>query len=82
IGEKWWFMLRGYDMGPDITQRRTLGHSSVLAPELRTDQGCKEVLMRLLQKASARLRAEDLWTDSMDVTVGCTVKSWRAHVKL
>jgi len=82
IGEKWWFMLRGYDMGPETSNRRSLGHSSVLAPDLRTDQGCKEVIMRLLQKASARLRSELLWTDSMDVSVTCKVKSWRAHIKL
>jgi DNA polymerase-4 len=82
VGEKWWYMLRGYDMGPEVHPRRSLGHSSVLAPELRTDDGCREVLLRLLQKASARLRSEELWTESMDIGVSGKVKSWQAHVKL
>lgn len=82
IGEKWWFMLRGYDMGPEVHPRRSLGHSCVLAPDLRTDDGCKEVLLRLLQKASARLRAEDLWTESLDVGVSSSVKSWQTHLRV
>ena len=82
VGEKWWYMLRGFDMGQETHPRRSLGHSSVLAPELRTDNGCREVLLRLIQKASARLRAEGLWTDSMDIGVSSTVKPWHTHVKL
>lgn len=82
VGEKWWYMLRGYDMGPEVHPRRTLGHSCVLAPDMRTDHACKEVLLRLLQKASARLRAEDLWTEAMDVGVSSPVRSWQTHIKL
>lgn len=82
VGEKWWYMLRGYDMGPEVHPRRSLGHSSVLAPDMRTDAACKEVLLRLLQKASARLRAEELWTESMDVDVSSTLRSWQTHIKL
>jgi DNA polymerase-4 len=40
IGEKWWYMLRGYDFQPDLQDRKTLGHSHVLPPDLRTDKGC------------------------------------------
>ena len=82
IGEKWWYMLRGYDLGPEIHPRKSLGHSCVLAPDMRTDTACKEVLLRLLQKASARLRAEDLWVEAMDIHVSSTVKGWQSHVKL
>lgn len=82
LGEKWWFMLRGYDMGSEAHPRRSLGHSCVLAPEMRNDRECKEVLLRLLQKASARLRAEDLWTESMDVDVSSQVKGWQAHIRV
>ena len=82
VGEKWWYMLRGYDMGPEIHPRRSLGHSCVLAPDMRTDATCKEVLLRLLQKASARLRAEDLWTEAMDIGVSSQVRGWSTHVKL
>lgn len=82
VGEKWWYMLRGFDMGPEIHPRRSLGHSSVLAPELRTDKGCRDVMLRLIQKASARLRSEDLWTESMDLSVSGKAKSWQTHVRL
>jgi DNA polymerase-4 len=82
VGEKWWYMLRGYDMGPEVHSRRSLGHSCVLAPDMRHDAACKEVLLRLLQKASARLRAEDLWTDAMDVDVTSPVRGWQSHIKL
>jgi len=82
VGEKWWYMLRGYDMGPEIHPRRSLGHSCDLAPDMRHDKECKEVLLRLLQKASARLRAEDLWTEAMDIAVSSPVRSWQTHVKV
>ena len=82
VGEKWWYMLRGYDMGPEIHPRRSLGHSCVLAPDMRSDASCKEVLLRLLQKASARLRAEDLWTEAMDISVSSQVRSWNTHVRV
>ena len=82
IGEKWWYMLRGFDMGPETHQRRSLGHSCVLAPDMRNDDSCKEVLLRLIQKASARLRSEDLWTEAMDIDVSSQVRGWNTHVKV
>jgi DNA polymerase-4 len=57
VGEKWWYLLRGFDLGGDTRPQQSLGHSHVLPPRLRNDQGCREVILRLLQKASARLRA-------------------------
>lgn len=82
IGERWWYLLRGFDLPAEKRHRRSLGHSHVLPPDLRTETGCKEVLMRLLQKASARLRKEDLWTEEMIVAVKGFKKSWAARIKL
>jgi DNA polymerase-4 len=82
IGERWWYLLRGFELKVETRDRQSLGHSHVLPPELRTDQGCREVLLRLLQKASARLRAEHLWTSSMTIYVSCFEKSWDCRVKL
>ena len=81
-GEKWWYLLRGFDLGSENRPQKTLGHSHVLAPSLRTDQGCREVILRLLQKASARLRATGFWTGSMVVSVRGFKKSWECRVKL
>ncbi|MFY9233292.1 MAG: hypothetical protein WAO58_02415 [Fimbriimonadaceae bacterium] len=80
-GERWYYLLRGYDAHDDTPTRKSLGHSHVLAPELRTDQGCREVILRLLQKASARLRSEGLWAGSMDIYVGGK-KAWSVHLRL
>jgi DNA polymerase IV len=82
IGERWWYLLRGYDMVTDRTDRKSLGHSHVLAPELRNPTGCREVLLRLLQKASARLRAENLWAKEMTIGVRAYEKSWQARVRM
>jgi DNA polymerase IV len=82
VGERWWYLLRGYEMPEETRRRKTLGHSHVLPPELRNEKGCREVLLRLIQKASARLRSTGLWAGTMDVGVRGTGKSWSAHIKL
>jgi DNA polymerase IV len=82
VGERWWYLLRGYELDLPEHNRKTLGHSHVLPPELRTDQGSREVLLRLLQKASARLRKEGLWASGMDVHVKGRKKSWHAVVRI
>jgi len=82
VGERWWFYLRGFDLGTETHDRKTLGHSHVMAPDLRTDHGSYTVLLRLLQKASARLRSENLWAASMTVSVRGMRRSWHARAKL
>ncbi len=82
VGERWWFYLRGFVLSEDHHDRKSLGHSHVLPPDLRTDQGCREVLLRLLQKASARLRSIGLYTEEMIVSVKSYEKAWSARVKL
>lgn len=79
MGEEWFYMLRGYEAPRKKTQRRTLGHSHVLAPEFRHEQGCKEVLVRLLNKAAARLRAEGLFASGVSFHVTGFEKSWEGH---
>jgi DNA polymerase-4 len=81
-GERWWYLLRGWDLQVDESNRKSLGHSHVLPPDLRTDQGCREVLLRLLQKASARLRSNELWTAAMTISVSGFKKSWTVLIKL
>lgn len=69
IGETWWRRLRGEDIPEMPTHRRTVGHSHVLPPELRTDDGAKRVLTSLLHKATARLRGLDCYTRALSVGV-------------
>jgi DNA polymerase IV len=55
-GERWYHMLRGDEVHEKPTQRRTVGHSHVLPPQLRSDDGAYGVLVKLIHKAGARLR--------------------------
>lgn len=78
IGERWWYMLRGYDICTDLETGKSLGHSHVLAPELRNDADCRAVLYRLTHKACARLRSEDFWAGRLSIYVSGRIRSWHA----
>lgn len=82
IGAKWWYLLRGFILSDDEEPRKSLSHSHILPPELRNDQGCKEVILRLLQKASARLRSNSLWASHVGFFVKGMARSWKADVSL
>jgi DNA polymerase IV len=55
-GERMWYLLRGYDLPELETQRRSIGHSHVLAPALRPRAQAIDVARRLTLKAASRLR--------------------------
>ncbi len=80
-GERWWYLLRGFEVDLKVNTGQTLGHSHVLPPHLRTEVGAHDILMRLLQKASARLRADGLWAQALTVHIA-GVKNWHAHSRM
>jgi DNA polymerase-4 len=82
MGERWWYLLRGYPLELEINEGKTLSHSHVMHPDQRTDTGCREVLLRLIAKASARLRQKGLWASGMAVSIQGFKKSWRASTRL
>ena len=55
-GERFYARLRGETVASAPTQRSSVGHSHVLAPELRDPASALAVLYRLLHKAAMRLR--------------------------
>lgn len=55
-GEKMWYFLRGYELPDEETTKSTIGHSHVMAPELRDPAKAKYVARRLTLKAASRLR--------------------------
>ncbi|MHB1216250.1 MAG: DNA polymerase Y family protein [Thiobacillus sp.] len=55
-GERFYARLRGEELASAPTQRGSVGHSHVLAPELRDPASALPVLYRLLHKAAMRLR--------------------------
>jgi DNA polymerase-4 len=67
LGERWYRLLHGEDVSDEPTVRRTVSHSHILPPGLRTDEGAYGVLMRLVHKAAARLRKIGYWTGAISV---------------
>jgi DNA polymerase-4 len=80
LGMLWWQRLRGDDLPEAPTTRRTLGHSHVLAPDWRTEPRARAVLLRLVEKAAARLRSLDYWAGSISVSARFLgAPSWGEH---
>lgn len=68
LGERWYRLLHGEEVADTPTQRRTVSHSHVLPPELRTDAGAFGVLMKLVHKAAARMRKIGYWCGAVSVS--------------
>jgi DNA polymerase IV len=64
-GEKLWYLLRGMELPDEVTTRRSIGHSHVLAPELRDPIKAKDVARRLTLKAASRLRRMEYYAGAM-----------------
>jgi DNA polymerase IV len=64
-GEKVWYLLRGMELPEEITVRRSIGHSHVIAPELRDPLKAKDVARRLTLKAASRLRRVEYYAGAM-----------------
>src|SRR5271156_982759 len=64
-GEKLWYLLRGMELPDEVTARRSIGHSHVMAPELRDPIKAKDVARRLTLKAASRLRRREYYAGAM-----------------
>ena len=67
-GEKMWYMLRGVEVPEEETKRSTIGHSHVMAPELRAPDKAKFVARRLLLKAASRLRRMEYFASTLSLS--------------
>jgi DNA polymerase-4 len=73
-GERLWYWLRGEDFSMSETEHlKSISHSHVLAPELRTAEKAWAVAHKLLHKAAMRLRSHKLWASSISLAVGFSV---------
>lgn len=68
-GERYWLLLRGFDVPERPTRRGSIGHSHVLGPELRTYDGARAVLFKLLAKAAMRLRHEQFLAGGLSIRI-------------
>ncbi len=73
-GERLWHWLRGQDFDmSEIEHNKSLSHSHVLSPDMRTAEKAWAVAHKLLHKAAMRLRAADLWASSIGLAIGFSV---------
>lgn len=68
-GEKMFYLLRGIELPDEETTRSTIGHSHVLAPELRDPIKAKDVARRLTLKAASRLRRMEYYASSFHISI-------------
>ena len=81
-GDRWWYLLRGYDMTHDFREGKSLGHSNVLAPDLRTDDGARGIMLRLLHKACARMRSNNVVAEHVYLSVTGYNRSWSVETRI
>jgi DNA polymerase-4 len=56
VGTRLWYALHGHDLPERPQQSRSIGHSHVLAPQVRDPETTRQTARRLLLKAASRLR--------------------------
>lgn len=89
-GERMWHLLRGYDLPEIETHRSTIGHSHVMAPELRDPAKAIYVARRLTLKAASRLRRMGYYASAFSLSarlesggrIGWETRVWRAQDSL
>ena len=73
-GERLWHWLRGEDFDLSETEhQKSVSHSHVLAPEMRTTEKAWAVAHKLLHKAAMRLRTANLWATGIGLAIGFSV---------
>lgn len=68
-GERYWLQLRGFHLPRRESQRGSVGHSHVLGPDLRSYDGARSVLFKLLAKAAMRLRREQFLAGGLAIRI-------------
>lgn len=68
-GEKMWYLLRGVEFPEEESTRRTIGHSHVLAPELRVPEKAQYVARRLTLKATSRMRRMGYYASALSLSI-------------
>jgi len=97
-GERLFHWLRGEDFDRvEAEHQKSISHSHVLAPEMRTAEKAWAVAHKLLHKAAMRLRTGGLWASNIGLAIGFAVprgentpvsrfgvpaRGWRREIKL
>ena len=82
-GARWWYLLRGEEIPIEVSRKKSLGHQHVLPPQFRNEAGARSVMIRLIDKAAARLRHEELSAAAILFWVKCREeRDWIRHFGL
>jgi DNA polymerase-4 len=97
-GERLFHWLQGEDFDrSELEHQKSISHSHVLAPEMRTAEKAWAVAHKLLHKAAMRLRSHGLWASHIGLAIGFAVprsentpvsrfgvpaRGWRGELKL
>lgn len=75
-GARVWRLLRGEEVPRPPVHKRVIGHSHVLSPELRNEEGARAVCHRLIQKAAMRLRKAGYCAGGLQLSVRGQESRW------
>lgn len=67
-GERFWYLLHGYDFETPETKTSMVGHSRVLDPILRRPDKARLIMRKLAMKAASRLRNKGYFTRTIYVS--------------
>lgn len=82
-GDRLWWLLHGHDLPEKPTEKRSIGHSHVLAPSSRGPEPARLTARRLLLKAASRLRRSGYSSRLLVLSALTeTKRKWSASVKL
>src|SRR5246127_1766187 len=84
-GERLWHWLRGEDFEMSETDHlKSISHSHVLAPDMRTAEKAWAVAHKLLHKAAMRLRTNALWASGIGLAgrFGVPTRGWHSEMRL
>lgn len=82
-GEEMWHLLRGESVPTKVTEQKTIGHSHVLPPDMRNNQGALRILKKLTDRAASRLRLEGFYASGIHIFVSLIDQAaWKDHCPL
>ncbi len=75
-GERFWYLLHGYDLEMAETKTSMVGHSRILDPDIRSPEKAYLILRKLAAKAATRLSGKEYFTRTIYISVRtkCGVK--------
>jgi DNA polymerase-4 len=71
-GKKCWYLLRGHELSEYAVKNRVIGHSRILAPEVRNINSARDIAAELVMKAAKRLRERALYSTYINLYIRTT----------